>query len=166
MRRSVCRVVILALTRIFLSASVLHANKKPPLQPVNLNTATALELQQVPGIGPSTADKIVKMRKSYSQFKSVDAEAHGKNAQGTSLSANPLLRRTRRAAGLRRQRRRLLLNRRRTRRRKPRRKIRRRRTETKTNFKKKNQPEGRRLRKSKNAIRRNKNVQILHQSTW
>jgi len=39
---------------------------------VNLNTASALELQQVPGIGPSTADKIVKMRKSYGQFKSVD----------------------------------------------------------------------------------------------
>jgi competence ComEA-like helix-hairpin-helix protein len=56
---------------------------------VNLNTATALELQQVPGIGPSTADKILKVRKSYGQFKSVDdlrdqrnrAEAHGKNAQ-------------------------------------------------------------------------------------
>ena len=40
---------------------------------MNLNTATALlELQQIPGIGPSTADKIVKMRKSYGQFKSVD----------------------------------------------------------------------------------------------
>jgi len=39
---------------------------------VNLNTATALELQQVPGIGPSTADKILKMRKSYGAFKSVD----------------------------------------------------------------------------------------------
>ena len=41
-------------------------------QPVNLNTTTALELQQVPGIGPSTADKILKMRKSYGQVKSVD----------------------------------------------------------------------------------------------
>jgi comEA protein len=47
-------------------------NKKPPLRPVNLNTATALELQQVPGIGPATADKILKMRKSYGPFKSVD----------------------------------------------------------------------------------------------
>jgi hypothetical protein len=28
---------------------------KSPLQPLNLNTATALEPQQVPGIGPSTA---------------------------------------------------------------------------------------------------------------
>jgi len=51
--------------------SAASANKKPPLRPVNLNTATALELQQVPGIGPSTADKILKMRKSYGPFKNV-----------------------------------------------------------------------------------------------
>ena len=42
----------------------MRANKKPLLQPVNLNTATVLEL--------STADKILKMRKSYGQVKSVD----------------------------------------------------------------------------------------------
>ena len=72
MRRSFCCAVSLALMMIFLSAPVLHANKKPPLQPANLNAATALELQQVPGIGPSTADKILKMRKSYGQFKIVD----------------------------------------------------------------------------------------------
>ena len=51
---------------------VLPGNKKPPLQPVNLNTRTALESQQVPGIGPSTTDKIPKMRKSYGQCKSLD----------------------------------------------------------------------------------------------
>ena len=48
------------------------AKKKPPAHPVNLNTASAAELQQVPGIGPSTADKILQMRKSYGAFKSVD----------------------------------------------------------------------------------------------
>lgn len=48
------------------------AKKKPPLHPINLNTASSAELQQVPGIGPSTADKILKMRKSYGPFKSVD----------------------------------------------------------------------------------------------
>lgn len=39
---------------------------------MNLNTASSSELQLVPGIGPSTADKILQMRKSYSAFKSVD----------------------------------------------------------------------------------------------
>ncbi len=46
--------------------------KKPLLRPVNLNAATALELQQIPGIGPSTADRILKTRKSYGASKSVD----------------------------------------------------------------------------------------------
>lgn len=49
-----------------------YSKKKPPVHPVNLNSASALELQQVPGIGPSTADKILQMRKSYGAFKSVD----------------------------------------------------------------------------------------------
>src|SRR2546429_4730646 len=46
--------------------------KKPPAKPVNINTATSEELQQVPGIGPATAEKILQMRKSYGAFKSVD----------------------------------------------------------------------------------------------
>jgi competence ComEA-like helix-hairpin-helix protein len=50
---------------------ILAATKKPPLRSVNLNTATALELQQVPGIGPWTAGKILKKRKSYGASKSV-----------------------------------------------------------------------------------------------
>src|SRR5437660_5894839 len=48
------------------------AKKKPPAKPVNINTATSEELQQVPGIGPATAEKILQMRKSYGTFKSVD----------------------------------------------------------------------------------------------
>jgi competence ComEA-like helix-hairpin-helix protein len=48
------------------------AKKKPPAKPVNINSATAEELQQVPGIGPATAEKILQMRKSYGAFKSVD----------------------------------------------------------------------------------------------
>src|SRR5947199_7958976 len=46
--------------------------KKPPAKPVNINAATSEELQQVPGIGPATAEKILQMRKSYRAFKSGD----------------------------------------------------------------------------------------------
>ncbi len=54
------------------SANAALAKKKPPAHPINLNTATAPELEQVPGIGPSTAAKILQMRKSYGAFKSVN----------------------------------------------------------------------------------------------
>ncbi len=54
------------------SVAILPAKKKPPARPVNLNTATSEELQQVPGIGPATAGKILQMRKTYGPFKSVD----------------------------------------------------------------------------------------------
>ncbi|MGC0779765.1 MAG: helix-hairpin-helix domain-containing protein [Candidatus Acidiferrum sp.] len=57
---------------ILCCADTAFAKKKPPVHPVNLNSASAAELQQVPGIGPSTAEKILQMRKSYGAFKSVD----------------------------------------------------------------------------------------------
>jgi competence protein ComEA len=57
---------------IALSAAASAGKKKPPAKPVNINTATSEELQQVPGIGPATAQKILQMRKSYGAFKSVD----------------------------------------------------------------------------------------------
>jgi competence ComEA-like helix-hairpin-helix protein len=56
----------------YLCALPALAKKKPPASPVNLNTATSEQLQEVPGIGPSTADKILQMRKSYGPFKSLD----------------------------------------------------------------------------------------------
>jgi competence ComEA-like helix-hairpin-helix protein len=50
----------------------LCAKKKPPLYPGNLNTASSTELQQVPGIGPATAEKILQTRKAHGAFKSVN----------------------------------------------------------------------------------------------
>jgi len=57
---------------LFLLIASAEAKKKPPVHPINLNTANSDQLQEVPGIGPATADKILKMRKSYGAFKSVD----------------------------------------------------------------------------------------------
>jgi len=48
------------------------ATKKLPPHPININTANSEELQQVPGIGPVTAEKILQKRKSYGAFKSVE----------------------------------------------------------------------------------------------
>jgi competence ComEA-like helix-hairpin-helix protein len=65
---TICIPLILCLSL----GAVSFAKKKPPERPINLNTASSEELQLVPGIGPATADKILKMRKSYGPFKSVD----------------------------------------------------------------------------------------------
>ncbi len=69
---SVRFVLPIFLIGLLFPAAVITGKKKPPERPVNLNTATSEELQQVPGIGPVTAGKILQMRKSYGSFKSVE----------------------------------------------------------------------------------------------
>src|SRR5579864_8752021 len=66
------RLALLFLTLCFICPVLSGAAKKPPLKPININSASSEELQQVPGIGPVTAEKILQMRKSYGAFKSVD----------------------------------------------------------------------------------------------
>ena len=53
-------------------ASCLAARKHPPAKPLDLNTATAVELQQLPGIGPSTAQAIVQFREKSGPFQRVE----------------------------------------------------------------------------------------------
>src|SRR5882757_5880780 len=71
-RRPIIRLIFGLLMLCFVAEGISAATKKPPLKPININTANSDELQQVPGIGPATAEKILQMRKSYGAFKSVD----------------------------------------------------------------------------------------------
>jgi competence ComEA-like helix-hairpin-helix protein len=71
-RRSIPRLLFGFLAFCLVLKGTSGTTKKPPLKPININTANSEELQQVPGIGPATADKILQMRKSYGAFKSVD----------------------------------------------------------------------------------------------
>jgi competence ComEA-like helix-hairpin-helix protein len=66
------RTFALHLSLCLLLLAVSSATKKPPAQPININSADSAQLQLVPGIGPSRAEKILQMRKSYGAFKSVN----------------------------------------------------------------------------------------------
>jgi competence protein ComEA len=46
--------------------------KPPPRHPVNINTATAEQLKQLPGIGPARAAQIIRLRQKNGPFHSVD----------------------------------------------------------------------------------------------
>ena len=51
------RIVTVYLNVCPLLVTVSSANKKPPAEPVNINSGNSAQLQLVPGIGPSTAEK-------------------------------------------------------------------------------------------------------------
>jgi competence protein ComEA len=59
---------------IFCAAAAVAARaaKQPPAKPLNLNTATADQLAQLPGIGPKTAQSIVDFRKASGPFRRVE----------------------------------------------------------------------------------------------
>ncbi len=68
---SVASLLTVAFFCIALSAAAGH-KKKPPTKPVDLNTATVEQLEQLPGIGPATAQAIVRFREKSGPFQRVD----------------------------------------------------------------------------------------------
>lgn len=63
--------VILLLT-VLLAVAVSQAKKKPPAHPIDLNTASVEQLQELPGIGPGTAKAIVRFREKSGPFQRVE----------------------------------------------------------------------------------------------
>ena len=74
------RITTAAALAIMLSAAVLGAEglqtaAKPPAAasaPVNLNTATVPQLETLPGVGRSTAERIVEYRQKNGDFKKIE----------------------------------------------------------------------------------------------
>jgi comEA protein len=73
-RSSVARVAFIftVASLLFLFSGAGQAQKKNPPKPVSLNSASAEELQQVPGIGPATAKSIINFREKSGPFRRVE----------------------------------------------------------------------------------------------
>jgi competence protein ComEA len=48
------------------------AEKHPPAKPIDLNLANVKELQELPGVGPVTAQRIIDMREKSGRFHRVE----------------------------------------------------------------------------------------------
>lgn len=57
---------------LFFALETRGDTKHPPANSVDLNTATAEQLQQVPGIGPSTAKAILDFRRKSGPFQKIE----------------------------------------------------------------------------------------------
>jgi competence protein ComEA len=64
--------VLSILLILFAPLAVRADAKHPPAHAIDLNTATAEQLQQVPGIGPSTAKAIVNFRQKSGPFQRIE----------------------------------------------------------------------------------------------
>jgi competence ComEA-like helix-hairpin-helix protein len=63
---------LFALLFFFLAPNSALAQKNPPTQPVNINTATIAQLETLPGIGATTAKSIVAFREKSGPFQRVE----------------------------------------------------------------------------------------------
>ena len=49
-----------------------QAEKHPPAKPIDLNVANVKELQELPGVGPVTAQRIIDLREKSGRFHRVE----------------------------------------------------------------------------------------------
>ena len=64
--------VLLAALLLALSFAIAQAQKQPPSKPIDLNVANVKELQELPGVGPVTAQRIIDLREKSGRFRRVE----------------------------------------------------------------------------------------------
>jgi comEA protein len=70
--RSASALVILLSMGLCLSAVGALAAKNPPAHPIDINLASAKELEELPGVGPTTAKAIIQFRTKTGRFHRVE----------------------------------------------------------------------------------------------
>ena len=70
-RNLAVRILFAGLALVLLS-SALVAQKQLPSKPIDLNVATIKELQELPGVGQVTAQRIIDMRQKSGHFRRVE----------------------------------------------------------------------------------------------
>ncbi len=63
---------LIATLLIVLSSFPAQAEKHPPAKPIDLNLANVKELQELPGVGPVTAQRIIDLREKSGRFHRVE----------------------------------------------------------------------------------------------
>jgi competence ComEA-like helix-hairpin-helix protein len=72
-RTRILAVEILSAGLVFiLLCGILEAQKQPPTKPIDLNAATIKELQELPGVGPVTAQRIIDARQKSGRFRRIE----------------------------------------------------------------------------------------------
>jgi competence protein ComEA len=66
------RIAVACSILLLLAWVVPVAAKRPPRAAVNINTATAEQLRQLPGIGPARAAQIIRLRRKNGPFRSLE----------------------------------------------------------------------------------------------
>ena len=57
---------------LFVLSAAAKAEKHPPAKPIDLNLANVKELQELPGVGPVTAQRIIDLREKSGRFHRVE----------------------------------------------------------------------------------------------